>query len=514
MPRPPDVPTSIAGRRGYWRYLYGTHGWIPVVEAHFDRGMIRDAARVTIPNGGIYDAADFLLNKPGVAQKRGGTSYAGPALTAATYAANVFYAPFSTPQIVSVGDNGHLYKVTSGATTDVATLGAGWPGRHRPILVTSAGTKLVVLPNSDGTTAPKRYNGAAVATLGGTPPAGITGAVYKSRLVLGNVANNANRLYFSQIPDVEATWDTANSYIDCDNDISGLAALHNALIIFSRDHTEAIVGSTPPPNSDMDRKPIGSIGCTDARSIVVQEGQAIFSNPRGVYLTNGASFASLTTEGHIESYWQSLFSGYDPATWVISAGILRSYLFVTVLNAAGTLVTSLMCNVPKRAWWRNTNMAAAMYASAADANDELYYADRSTNRVVQMSGIFAPAASNKNDANGTAVAPSIEFRAIGDSTSVKSFGFGRVTYTMTDAASDNPTMAVTVKTGVDADTSSTPTGSPLPETTIKSRARFTIGKNAQAVTIALAQTGASAVTEINALEVEQRSHPLSQEGVG
>jgi hypothetical protein len=127
--------------------------------------------------------------------------------------------------------------------------------------------------------------------------------------VLGGSTANPNRLFFSPTPDIEATWDTANSWIDCDYAITGLASLHNVLLIFSQGHTERIIGSTPPPGSDMDRAPVGSIGCTDARSIVVQEGNAIFANPRGVYLTNGAGFASLTTEGFIETYWQSLLPG-------------------------------------------------------------------------------------------------------------------------------------------------------------------------------------------------------------
>ena len=49
-------------------------------ESNFSKGIIRDTPRTLIPNGGVYDASDFLLHQPGVAIKRGGTSYAGPAL--------------------------------------------------------------------------------------------------------------------------------------------------------------------------------------------------------------------------------------------------------------------------------------------------------------------------------------------------------------------------------------------------------------------------------------------------
>jgi hypothetical protein len=484
-----------------------------VVESDFSKGIIRDSPRVSIPNGGVYDSTDFLLHQPGLAQKRGGTSYPGPALTAATYAAAVKYAEFPAgPKLVAVGDNGHLYTVTSGATTDVSALGATYVPLDVPKLRVGGGKNLLIITANDGTTAPKAYTGAAVAALGGTPPAGKYAEVYKTRLVLANTSANPNRLFFSQTPDIESTWDTTNSYIDADYEITGLASLHNALLIFSKAHTERIIGATPPPDSDMDRAPVGSVGCTDARSIVVQEDNCLFANPRGVYLTNGAGFASLTTEGLIESYWQGLFASYDPASWSIAAGVFRSFYVVSIMNGS-TLIDTLMCNVPRRAWWRLTNVKPLMFSQAVAASEELYYADRSTNRLVALSGIFSPASGNKNDANGTAVTPTLEWRAIGDGTGIKNFGFGRVTYTMTDAASDNPTLALTVKTGVDADTSTTPAESPLAETTVKARKRFTVFKDAQAVTVKVTQANASAKTEINALEVEQLTFPLSAEGI-
>jgi hypothetical protein len=484
-----------------------------LIESDASGGICRDAPRVSIPPKRLYDSTDYLLHQPGLAQKRGGTSYAGPALTAATYAAAVKYAEFPAgAKLLGIGENGHLYTVTSGTTTDISTMGAAWATMDVPKLRVGGGKNLLVITANDGTSAPKAYTGAAVAALGGSPPAGKYAEVYKTRLVLANTAANPNRMYFSQTPDIESTWDTSNSYIDADYEITGMAALHNALLIFSKAHTERIIGATPPPDSDMDRAPIGSVGCTDARSIVVQEDNCLFANPRGVYLTNGAGFASLTTEGQIESYWQGLFASYDPATWTISAGVFRSFYFVSILNGS-TLVDTLMCNVPRRAWWRLTNIKAVMFGQAAGAAEELYYADRATNRITALSGIFSPASGNKNDADGTAVTPTIEYRAIGDGTGIKSFGFSRVTYSMTDAASDNPSMALTVKTGVDADTSSTPAESPLAETTMKNRKRFTVFKDAQSVSIRLAQTNASAKTEINALEVEQMTFPLSADGI-
>ena len=171
-----------------------------------------------------------------------------------------------------------------------------------------------------------------------------------------------------------------------------------------------------------------------------------------------------------------------------------------------------MCNVASRAWWRLTNVNASCWQTALDGS-ELYYGDASTNRVVAISGIFNPSGANKLDANGTAVTPSIEFRPVGQGTGTKAYAWGHLNFDMRDAASDNPTMGVTVKTGTEADTSLIPPESPLVKTVTLMRPRFAINRNAQVVTVALAQTGPSAKTELYALEVQQRPQSLVGEGV-
>lgn len=479
------------------------------VEADWSRGIVRDAARTALPDSAVYDAADFLLHRPGIAEKRGGTAYAGPAMTGGAYAAAVAYAPFASgAKLIGISESGHahMYEIAAATTTDRATLGAGFP----PVDTPKFRVDKLVIPASNGTTAPqKAYLSAgtlAAAALGGSPPAGKFCEVYKTRVVLGGVSANPNYSYFSPTPDIETAWDTTNSFIAHDNAVTGYAALHNALLIFSEGTTERIIGSTPPPGSDMDRARVGSIGCTDARSIIVRENNAIFANGDGVWLTNGAGFASLTTEGGIESYWQSLLSGYDRTTWSIAAATFRSFYMVTILNGA-TLVATLMCNVPRRAWWRLTNIKALMYAPAVGAQSELYYSDRATNRVTKLSGIFSPAAGNKNDADGTAVTPSMDLKLIGAGPGLKHFGFGRISYDMRDAAADNPTLAVTVAPGLEATTYAAVTESPLAETSDNTRSRITVAKVSQAVNVKLAQSNASSKTELYALEVEQRALP-------
>ena len=506
-------PNAASGKRGNWRYSYGTHAWVPVMDGDWSKGIVRDSPRSALPANAVYDSTDFLLHQPGLAQKRGGTSYAGPAFGAGATAQAVAFAEFPAgSQVVGVNNANALYKVTAGATTSLGGSTVAGGIVDKPKLRIGGGKNLLVFPCADGTTSPIYWDGsAAPASLGGSPPAGKFSEIYKTRLVLAGKSGNENRLYFSPTPDITSTWDTTNSWIDCDHAVTGLAALHNALLIFSQGHVERIIGSTPPPGSDMDRAPLGDVGCTDARSIIVQEGNCLFANPRGIWLTNGAGFASLTTEGGIESYWQSLLVGYDPSTWTIAAGIQRSFYVVTVTDNSSNY-TTLMCNVPRRAWWRLTNIKAKMYAQGVGAQDELYYADQGAPRVVKMSGVFMPSASNKNDADGTAVAPMLETRARGGGPGLKSFGDGHLSYDMRDAASDNPTLAVTFAKGLEATTYTAAAESPLAETTDLTRTRFSTGVDSQALSVKFTQSNASSKTEIYALEVDERSFPLAREG--
>lgn len=505
--------TAESGRRGNWRYAYGSHAWFPITDADWSRGIIRDAPKTSIPPGGLYDSADFLLHQPGLMQKRGGTSYAGPAFGAGTSAIGVSYAEFpGGSQLVGVNNSNALYEVTSGTTTALGGSTVSGGLIDRPKLFVGGGNSKLIFPCADGATAPIYYDGSgAPAGLGGTPPGGKVCEIYKSRLVLGGSSSNPNRLYFSPTPDIGSSWDTTNSWIDCDHPITGLASLRNALLVFSAGHVERIIGATPPPGSDMDRSPLGDVGCTDARSIVVQDGDCIFASPRGVYLTNGASFINLTQDGQIETYWQSLFASYDPSSWVISAGLIRSFLFIT--RYTGLTYTTLMCNIPRRAWWGLTNVKAKMYARAVDTQDELYYADGSAARVVSLSGIFTPSSSNKNDADGTAVAPSVTFRTLGDGPGLKAFGDAHLTYDMRDAATDNPVLDVYYEGGIEGidNNKLSAAESPLTETTNAFRAPFSTGIDSQALTVQLTQSGASSKTEVYSLEVDQRPYPNANE---
>lgn len=633
--------------RGYRGWL-ARRGWAQLAEQFSEQGIYRDTARTGIPPGGLYDSVDYLLHRPGVAQKRGGTSYAGPAATGATYLQAVAYAAFLTgPQLIGIGENGHLFKITSGTTTDLGT-GAVPLIVERPKFFVGGQQSILVIPGLgdtvpyfyDGTNAPQQFIGGASSpvtglpgdtdytlTITGTPtggafkldltaqqdptagggtglaspvvfrtaaiaynasaadvatainaavaattftftssggalpgtavvigapagwgvtlvPSGLSGVSltggtdpaaqitnttsgsasvdatsvptgrfiepHLERLVVANSVLNQNRIWFSPLLNVTSSaWDLANAWIDFDQNVSGICSLSGALLVWSTEQMWRLSGDTPPPDSNMRLDPISEVGCTDARSIVRFEGQVIFANPRGVYITTGIAPVSLMQD-RIESYWQSLFSGYTPsadggAEWCISCGLYgRRFLFVTVLNASGTLVDTLCCDLPRRSWMRMSNMRARMYASVHAASEELFFASRATNRAVALSGIFSPSSANMADADGTAVAPVLESRVMGSQT-LAAFGHAELVYDMS-AASGSPTLAVAAAPGREGSSYTAVPESPLAETTGEERHRFTLNQDAAGMSVKLTQSGGSDKTEVFLLQYDERPY--------
>lgn len=335
---------------------------------------------------------------------------------------------------------------------------------------------------------------------------------FNNRLVLANSVDNQNRVWYSPLVDVtHSGWDLATAWLDMDENVSGGTYLSGQQIVFSANGFWRIIGTTPPPGSDFEVERIADIGCTDARSILVYEGQCIFANPRGVWVTTGVAPVNLMND-RIASYWRGILDGYTPsadnnAEWCITTGLYAGrFLFVSVLNADGTFVDGFICDMTNRAWSRQTNFRFRNYAMATGIDEELYAASRATNRVVALSGVYAPASGNKNDADGTAVTWTLETRALGEGIGVKAFGDSELLYDVRDAASDNPTVAVSVAPGVEATSFSTVAESPLAETTDLDRKRFTVSKDSECVTVKLVQSNASSKSEIYGVEWNQRRY--------
>jgi hypothetical protein len=332
--------------------------------------------------------------------------------------------------------------------------------------------------------------------------------------VLANTTLNPNRIFFGPVPDPETAWD-ATSYVDANAAVTGLASIGlSTLIVLTENAVEKYVGDTPPPGTNFTHSVVASgVGCTDARSVTTYAGGVIFASPTGVYSTNGSGDPVSLMEGKIASYWRSLFTGYStdlPLSWSIATGLhARRWLYVTVCYQQA-LVASLVYDTHTGAWVRTDGNPFAMYATGVGgAETEIYAANQESGgtKIEALSGYFTPTASNKNDADGTAVTALLETRPFGGGPGVNAFGKGRITYDMRDAASDNPTLAITAAPGLEAPTFTAVAESPIAETTDGTRKRFSTGKQSQALSLQFSQTNASSKTEIYSIELDTRAFP-------
>ncbi len=502
---------SSQGRRGYYLYEYGSHLWFPETRQDFSGGMKRDMPRHLLPANAVYDAADFVVSPQGFMYKRGGWGYAGPATAGSPAGLNwVTYAEFTSgDQLLALGlTNGKLYKVTSGSTTDLGSTGATGALGLPTFMNLNSTVQYLVIPQQDGTTVPKLYDGASLTNLGGSPPAGRYSCSHAGRLVLASSLANPNRLWFGPIPDFTTTWDTTTAWFDFPESITGIASVAGALLVWTRSGLYKLVGDTPPPGTNMARSKVGATGLRFAHGVFVGDNTAYFANDKGVYRTNGVGVDCLTALGGIQAYYQATAATAGQT----ALGIIGGQYLVVGLTGAGTSAT-LICYLPALSWTRVTNLPAFSLAPSTNGA-ELYSAHFTSNRVLTLSSMFAPSATYKADADGTAVAPVLELRPFGGGPGIGAFGKGHITYDMRDSASDNPTLAVTVATGLEATTYAAVPESPLAETTDATRARYSTGKarGSQALSVKFTQTGPSSKTEIYMVEQNTRGFPREAGG--
>lgn len=508
------LPTG--GMRLYRKYLFDRED----IQADWSRGLVSDMPPSAMPPGSVVASNNLFFDQPGKGYKRGGTSYQGSVPGSDSSLSRwIAVANFSgNPRIIlginsiSIPLGGYTYDVTTTASNvggaDTGDVPKFFVDR---LIVPAGGTSILPAPPviyylSSGTV--------TQATMGGSPPDGQFCAVHAGRAVLANDTINLNRVWFSPAilgnPGSETTWDTTSAWVDTDHEVTALASMNGVLLVFSETNIQRIVGTVPPgtTNFNMQLQPLADVGCSDARSIASIGGNIVFANHQGIYLTNGSSVRSLTDKPDgtgISRFWRSNF---DPRS--VACGVFAdTHLFVSSRSSD----MGLICYLPRQTWWKvtglNLNSFSFLSGSSLNTASELYASGRSEARAFKLSGLFSPASGNKNDANGTAVTWSMTTRMIGEGTGVKRYGFSHLTYDMRDAASDNPTLALTVNTGIEEDTTSTPAESPLIETTTAQRKRFTVNKDAQAVSLTLAQSNASSKTEIYAIETEYAPYAIA-----
>lgn len=476
-----------------------------VTQRDFTR-IIQDVSRDRLPRGAVWNMVDTIpgeIDAP--LAKRGGWSYASADLSTTHSGADIvraaIWAPFTAgEQLVAVStDLGTgskcLQVVSTGSTTDRAVT-------NTPFENLSFYRNQVVITTDSGGSAPSRYDGSSDnAAITGSPPNGSRSTVYKDRLVLGRSSGNMNRVWFSGAGDINS-WDTTNAWIDTSGEVSGLYALRNAILVFHPAGLERIIGSIPPPGTDMYLQPVFDTGTQFAQSFAGTDQFMCFANAAGVYMTDGSQVVDLTREGGIKDLWQARCA--TATTLALAGGYFRGYYFVTIRTGNVTTIDTFAVHVDTKRWLRFSNITAHCFARKVSGTEELYFGDSSEARLNSMSGLFDPTSSNKNDGDGTAVGCSVELPFVSISQSKGRLRRAYVKYDLRDAGTDNPTLALSYVTSPEA-TSYTSISSTLAETTEMTRERRDINKAAFGVGLKLAQTTASAQTRL--YETALEGHP-------
>lgn len=469
--------------------------------------MVRDVPRNQIPATAAWNLVDGIPNQGAAWRERGGYSYASANITStkatASYVVAGLVAPFSAgTKNLAIDEDGELYViVSSSSTTDV---GAAVAPVQNPVFHRNK----AIIPASDGTTAPKYYDGSTLGNLGGSPPAGKYATVFKDRTVLARSSANPNRLWFSG-PGDPTTWDTTNGYWDSSQPVNAIAALRNAIVIFHDSSFERLRGSIPPPGSDFIMEFGAAQGCTDARSIVNYGDTIVFANTNGVWITDGTTPLDLTTACGIKTYWQDLFASYSASTWTIAGGIIKKYYVVTIMNGS-SFVDCGIFDLENRIFFRASNIDATSFWGSIAAQEELYFGRRGAARVGYLSSIFMKSSTVKNDADGTAVTSTLETGYfMGREPQVKRWKKAHATYDLRDAASDNPTMSISYVSSPELTNYTTPSGpdgasvSALSETSAIKKDRVSLNTGETfGLGLKISRTNASSDFRLYAVEVE------------
>lgn len=528
-------------------------------------GMSQDYARDQMPPSALWNLIDYIPNILGAPlRKRGGYVNASSAcssasLSSGTFLRRVMYGNtdqggsqlLALDSVTATSGGAGLWKAdeTTGAVTFVGSVTAA--------SAATATTAATGIPNAtvgdpvffgkqwfipigytdafvaSGTATGYNsmrctvYNGSTLvkidvaSTQGGAKGARYA-AVYRSRVALGNTPETPRRIWWNKAGDKKATkFDDQNGWMDMPGHITGMIGLTNSMVVFGADIAWRIRGSVPPPGSDFVVDELGDQGCADSRSIAEWAGKAVFANTNGVFLTDGIDVIDLTQNAGLVTYYRNLLTTFTSA-WTLRGEVYRNYYFLTILNASGTFVDCLVCDLRSRAFFRLSNFNFTDFTTGTGAAFQQFYGtNANSTRIRRLTDIFSPAAANKADADGTNILPVVEYPA--------RRGFSRqgrryvptsglthwkrlyLTYDLRDAASDNPTFQMAYVTSPESTSYST-LADTLAETTTSERGAFDfgpVGERGGAVIDALGlkvtQTAPSSDTRVYGLDAENEA---------
>lgn len=497
------------------------------VALNFDLGFQSDVARDSLPQGAAYRMKDWIPQLDAPLRQRGGWQYATRdvnALSAAISMSGVGWAPFAGDgHLIFISEAGKVFnaKQFDGTTGSFIAATHGQKMTHRPFWHRD---RMIIPAQLGGAAAnPYKYydSGGAVyttAAIGGTPPQARVGWSWGDYLVLANYydpsaggALKNNRMAFSAVgnPDSWTLSGASGSVIDAPREIVAGLPLRSVFLVWGYQDTWMYTGDTPPPGGNLARVNlfVGN-GCMDGRTVASYRDYAIWANNSGVWQTDGATLTDLTKKGGVSNFYRALVGGFNfQQGWSAAGDVIRGFYFLTIRNAAGALLTTLVCDLDREVWFECQNINATMFASRpsspgtvlADGHEELFFASASAPRAGLLSTLWTPSLTYAADGDGTIVLPVLEtpYYKLGTD-SLKRIRRGYFDY---DLRTGGGAPTINVEKMTDPNGAYEQAGV-LATTTKKKRAPVPVNRPALGIAFRLTRIGASADARLYDIDLE------------
>ena len=373
------------------------------------RGFARDFPRDRMPEGLLWDMADFI---PALLDAqltgRGGWRWGSAVLPAKIDGG--LHATFKSGDRLLVVAGTNIYQVSM-VDGSISPTPLALPGTivQNPVLL---GDQVIVAHT--GQAVPKVVTATAsamnIANAGAGAPTGKYSTVYKGRVLVSGGTGNEEKIYFSPPRDALVAWDATRSWEGTSLPLTGLGALRGMILAFHAGSVERLRGSEPAhegnPEGDMNLENLfDRAGCGDAKSIAYWNDNCIFADERGVHLTDGAIVKNMISQGGLVSFWRTLFLNRIS----IAAETYLDYYVVTIIRSDGVSIT-LICDLQRRSWFRFSNIKSNAYIRSYGTQEQLWGGRTPDNRLMQLADCFFPirGAALIADADATPVLPVVE----------------------------------------------------------------------------------------------------------
>jgi hypothetical protein len=466
------------------------------VQADFSAGACPAFARHLIPDSGAYAIENGLLDSDGAVYKRGGSAVLSTSNFGATGLRWIWDGYFPNIGGRTVIADSATFGVLSATE---ASLGMGAPGLTGPASSAMLGGLLFIGGSSGGymyagSRKSAAYSTGTVALTNGSPTVTGTGTSFTANVDAGMIFQRAGeRAYIVKSVDSTTQITPASIYAACGSriiaaignrwyfsdfntphvwnaldfwdlpegvEIIGLAGIDNTLRILTTE------GIWQADNIELDavdfygnpqhnlRQITKDILLWSAPGLATWAGNLIIPATDGVWMLSGSGYEKIS-----KSYDSKYIDHVEAGNTAGQALVFNGHYLLPILDPTGAAIETLVCRLdrPTRArgqtlypWSKLTGAAANITAFASrvgtgtQRNAKLLAAGRSgtgtfIGRVLDLTGIFAPASTNRKDHDGTTQQLTLETRDYPTGPLTKNLVKGmRLSYRLIDNGGENP----------------------------------------------------------------------------